>query len=91
LPTKNFIDKLAVAIITAMRFNFDWMSGWMFGYGFFLPSSPFLFNFNFNFNFNFLTQKTNRQQSIGANHFLGDRRGCPREHSGDLAPPCVAA
>jgi len=28
---RNLIDKLALWTISAMRFNFDWMSGWMFG------------------------------------------------------------
>lgn len=31
LPTKNTVDVLAKATISAIRFNFDWMSGWMFG------------------------------------------------------------
>lgn len=31
LKPKNFIDSLALNTIRAMRFNFDWMSGWMFG------------------------------------------------------------
>jgi len=28
---KGIVDTLALATVTAMRFNFDWMSGWMFG------------------------------------------------------------
>eukprot|EP00743_Colponemidia_sp_Colp-15_P003014 GILK01003259.1.p2 GENE.GILK01003259.1~~GILK01003259.1.p2 ORF type:complete len:328 (+),score=37.35 GILK01003259.1:2074-3057(+) len=30
-PPEDLIDKLALATIRATRFNFDWMSGWMFG------------------------------------------------------------
>ena len=31
LPPQNFIDKLALATIKTIRFNFDWMSGYSFG------------------------------------------------------------
>eukprot|EP00742_Colponemidia_sp_Colp-10_P000883 GILJ01000959.1.p1 GENE.GILJ01000959.1~~GILJ01000959.1.p1 ORF type:complete len:337 (+),score=48.11 GILJ01000959.1:50-1012(+) len=30
-PPEDFVDKMALNTIRAMRFNFDWMSGWMFG------------------------------------------------------------
>jgi len=31
IPPSEFVDTLALMTVRAMRFNFDWMSGWMFG------------------------------------------------------------